>query len=95
METINSLLSEFLNIIGGNNNIVPKEVKINKLIDQITGDGNKKIIEDKKKIISIKTIELTENNKVELENPIEFKNYLLKLKKTSNVHEFFSSSEEF
>ena len=93
METINNLLSDFLTMIGGNNN-KPNNDKINNLIDQITGDGSKT---QEKKIISIKTIQLTENNTNELDNQDEFKKYLLSLKKSNSsiIHQFYSSENEF
>ena len=92
METINNLLSDFFKMIGGNNN-VPNNDKINNLIDQITGDGSKT---KEKKIISVKTIQLTESNN-ELENQDEFKKYLLSLKKSNSsiIHQFYSSENEF
>jgi hypothetical protein len=93
MKTINNFLSEYIKMIGGNNNI-SKDEKINNLIEQITGDGSK--IQEKK-IISIKVNQLTGNNINELENQDEFKKYLLSLKKssTSTVHQFYSSENEF
>ena len=51
METINSLLSEYIKMIGGNNNI-SKDEKINNLISKITGDGSPKQ-DTIKKVISI------------------------------------------
>jgi hypothetical protein len=93
MKTINNFLSEYLRMVGGNSK-VPKEEKINNLIEQITGDGSK--IQEKK-IISIKANQLTENNINEFENQDEFKKYLLSLKKSgkSIVHQFYSSENEF
>ena len=91
MKKIDVILSDYINMIGGQN--VSRTEKITKLIDQITGDGNKIKIGGNKKIISIKTNELSENNIIE--NQIDFKNYLFKLNKSQNniIHEFFSSSE--
>ena len=95
MKTINSLLSEYIKMIGGNNNI-PKDEKINNLISKITGDGSPKQ-DTIKKVISIKTVQLTENNINELENQDDFKKYLLNLKKSnaSIIHQFYSSENEF
>jgi hypothetical protein len=76
MKKIDVILSDYINMIGGQN--VSRTEKITKLIDQITGDGNKIKIGGNKKIISIKTNELSENNIIE--NQIDFKNYLFKLK---------------
>jgi predicted transcriptional regulator len=91
MKKIDMILSDYINMIGGQN--ISRTEKIAKLIDQIIGDGNKNKIGGNKKVISIKTNELSENNIIE--NPIDFKNYLFKLSKSQNniVHEFFSSSE--
>jgi len=94
MATINNNLGDYFKQIGGQ--VSTREEKINKLLDQITGDGNKKIKGGNKKIIAVQTVDLSENNKVEIENPVEFKNYLLNLKKQHNIntmHEFFSSEQ--
>jgi hypothetical protein len=91
MKKIDVILSDYINMIGGQN--ISRTEKIAKLIDQITGDGNKIKIDSNKKVVSIKTNELSENNIIE--NQIDFKNYLFKLNKSQNniIHEFFSSSE--
>lgn len=93
MKTINNFLSEYIKMIGGNNN-VPKDEKINTLISKITGDGTIKQ-EPEKKISSIKAIELSENNINDSENG--FKKFFSNLKQSSAsiIHQFYSSEKEF
>lgn len=98
MQSINNLLSDYMSVINCNNDPKyankgsTKEEKIKYLINQITGEGNKKGGSDNtnKKIIGVKVIETTENNEG------KFKDYLLNLKNNSNqstnqIHQFFSS----
>ena len=95
MKTINNFLSEYIKMIGGNNNI-PKEEKINTLISKITGDGTIKQ-EPEKKILSIKAIELSENSVNNSENQSGLKKFLENLKQSSAsiIHQFYSSENEF
>ena len=49
MKKIDVILSDYINMIGGQN--LSRTEKIDKLIDQITGDGNKIKIGGNKKVI--------------------------------------------
>ena len=59
MQTINNLLNEYLSIVNSNEENDVKKIKIDTLINQITGDGNVNNslnLESKKKIVGIKII---------------------------------------
>jgi len=59
MQTINNLLNEYLSIVNSNDDNTIKKVKIDTLINQITGDGNVNNslnLESKKKIVGLKII---------------------------------------
>lgn len=105
MKNIDHFLSEYIqnfkesNFKGGNKDNYSRQDKINRLLQQITGDGNiEKQKGGNKKIVEIKSIVDSETDKIQ-NNQENFKNYLANLKKEKNdptvVHQFYSSSDEF
>jgi hypothetical protein len=92
MQTINNLLKDYLNIINpkknesDNKNIKDRDEKINKLINEITGDGN---LNTNKKIVDIKAkiSEETTEKQTGIIND--------KLNKKITMHQFYSPSSEF
>lgn len=92
MQTINNLLKDYINIINpkknesDNKTIKERDEKINKLINEITGDGN---LNTNKKIVDIKakiSDETTEKQTGIIND---------KLNKKITIHEFYSPSSEF
>jgi len=92
MQTINNLLKDYLNIINpkknesDNKTIKDRDEKINKLINEITGDGN---LNTNKKIVNIKAkiSEETTEKQTGIVND--------KLNKKITMHQFYSPSSEF
>jgi hypothetical protein len=92
MQTINNLLKDYINIINpkklqsDNTNITTRDEKINKLINEITGDGN---LNTNKKIVNIKA-KISDDTTEKQTGIINDK-----LNKKITMHEFYSPSSEF
>lgn len=91
MKSINSILNEYLNFLNSflnptkvpstNNSQNDKSIKINTLVNQITGDGNL----NSSKIIGVKAL-------ISEDAPYEPKD---KSYQKSTMHQFYSPSNEF
>jgi hypothetical protein len=93
MQTINNLLNEYLSIVNSNEENDVKKIKINTLINQITGDGNVNNslnLENKKKIVGIKVIQNYTKPEVK-EVPLQKQ----ASPHTLTTHHFYSPADEF
>jgi len=104
MQTINNLLNEYLNIVNGNEENDIKKIKIDTLINQITGDGNVNNslnLDSKKKIVGIKIIQNYTKPEVKevKDNTSTYREQILSIKHTSphklTTHHFYSPTNEF
>ena len=102
MQTIDNLLNEYLSIVNSNEEKTFKKIKINTLINQITGDGNVNNslnLENKKKIVGIKIIgNNIKPNVKETKEAKETDTVTLQKETSPNrltTHHFYSPENEF